>query len=165
MTVPGRRRRCTSRVSPALLTTLLAVTACSGGDDPSDQVNRPGARSASTSGAADLTPPPELRRGRHPLPEGKALTNDPELYDDVALTGCRRTPQGWRAGGTVENTGAEPREYSIVVFFTDAQARAVDSATATVAVRPGDDRRWTAQRRFDGPDDVRCLVRAVHPAA
>jgi len=107
---------------------------------------------------------PSFAGVQHELPSGSALDNTPALYEQVALTGCDATPDGWRAEGTAENTGAEALTYAVLVLFTDAQARSVDSATTEVTVAPGETGAWRAERDFQAPAGTLCVVRAVTQA-
>jgi len=132
----------------------LGATACTGpSPKPTDAGDQTGA-------ARTATPPPPFTGVRHALPDGDALANDPELYKNVALEKCERTSKGWTAKGTVANPGSAAASYSILVFFTDPQARALDSARTTVTVPAGASHDWTAKRDFSA-DGVKCVVRAV----
>jgi hypothetical protein len=116
-----------------------------------------------TSSRVSATPPPTFSGTQHPLPSGKALTNEPDLYKIVSLTGCSAQPHGWRATGTADNKGRASLKLTIVVLFTDAQARDIDSATTTVHAAPGKNSPWTAARTFRAPAGTRCVIRAVQP--
>jgi hypothetical protein len=110
---------------------------------------------------ASSTRPPAFTGVRHPIPTGSALANDPELYGRVVLTDCAATSDGWKATGTMKNPGAAKTTASILVIFTDAQARMIDSATTTVEVKAGAKASWAAARKFSAPAGTRCVVRAV----
>jgi hypothetical protein len=145
---------------------VIALTGCTGkGAAPA-----PTALNTAT-GATDrvgpdpkISPPPPFAGVQHALPSGPALANDPSLYKEAALTGCSATARGWKGTGTLENPGRHASTARITVLFTDAQARDVASATATVKVAAGRTARWTAARRFDAPEGTRCVLRAVRSA-
>ncbi|WP_181410718.1 hypothetical protein [Nocardioides humi] len=154
---------------------VLALSGCSAPQRPDagkEQVAPPGRTSGvaiDTSGGVVLgktpgQPPEEFAGVQHRLPKGAALRNVPALYEQVALTGCAAKADGWRAEGTADNADPEALTFAVVVFFTDPQARIVDSATTTVAVAPGGSGTWTAEREFEAPAGTRCVVRAVHQA-
>ena len=135
------------------LVLATALAACTRSGDP-----------VPTPGTGPATPPPTFSGVRHPLPTGSALANDPELYGRAELTGCAAVSGGWKASGTLKNPGAAEVAAVIVVLFTDAQARAVDSATAEVRVSAGRTGTWSATRAFRAPEGTRCVLRAVRPA-
>lgn len=142
----------------ALLVTgvALSAAACASSEDGS------GAPPPASSKAAGATPspPPEFVGVGHPLPTGKALRNDPALYETVTLAECSKSDGGWQATGTAENTTSRRVAYSVLVFFTDAEARTVASARAVVTAPPGGTATWRAARRFEA-EGVQCLVRSV----
>jgi hypothetical protein len=153
------------RIVPLTLVAAVALgaAACTSQGDrdgESDATRKAG----TATPTASATPPPTFAGVEHKLPKGKALRNDPDLYKTVALTGCERSADGWRATGTIaKDTGraGKAAAVSILVFFTDAQARAIDSARTTVEPSPEGPTPWTAGRAFDTPSHVRCVVRAV----
>lgn len=148
----------------------LGATACSSGGagdtttpDPSTS---PSASASAAASAAPLTPPPTFTGVEHKLPEGKRLRNDPDLYETVALEACTKVEGGgWRAEGSATNATDEDLDYSILVFFTDAQARIVDFARAEVEATAGGTAQWTATKTFRTPGKVNCVVRAVTAAS
>ena len=137
------------------LTTGLGATACSPDPTPTQSKAAP----------ASPTVPPRFTGVQHPLPHGTALKNDPELYRLVSMVSCAATDGGWRAAGVVHNSDKHPRKLEIVVIFTDAQARAVDSATTQVSVSADDEADWSATRTFHAPPRTQCVVRAVRSAS
>lgn len=139
---------------------VLAVAGCSA-DDPAPSAARADATAGPAQRPEPGDPPPPFTGVRHRLPAGAALDSDPDLYGRVALTGCAATARGWRAVGTAHNPGGLSQTLQVVVLFTDAHARAVDSATTTVPVPAGSTRTWTAERRFETTPGTRCVVRAV----
>jgi hypothetical protein len=145
----------------AAVAAALALTGCSGsgaGTAPPTPVVR------QTGPDPSLRPPPSFAGVQHVLPSGTALTNDPDLYKDATLTACSATSKGWRGAGTLRNTGDHAITATVVVLFTDAQARDIDSASSKVQVAAGATARWTAARAFDAPQGTRCVLRAVRPA-
>jgi hypothetical protein len=137
----------------------VGAAACSGGgaDQP---VGHAPARTSSAAPERMTSAPPEFTGVRHKLPTGKALANDPDLYKTVAMRTCHRTDSGWQASGTATNRGKKAVTYRVLVFFTDAQARAIDSANGTVTVKSGQRATWHASRKFKA-GKVSCVVRAV----
>lgn len=133
---------------------LLALAGCSDASPPAE----------ADPGAAAGHDVPSFAGVQHELPSGAALDNAPDLYEHVALTGCEATDDGWRALGTAENTSEAELTFSVLVVFTDAQARIVDSASAQVTVAPSDAGEWTAERTFEAPAGTSCVVRAVNQA-
>ena len=111
--------------------------------------------------AVSADPAPAFSGVRHPLPKGRELRNVPTMFEQVRLTRCEPTGDGVEVSGRAVNPTPATVGYRVLVFFTDAQARAVDSAVARVSVRPGRDAPWTVERTFDPPRGVRCVVRAV----
>lgn len=165
MIIPAYRRRPVQRLIIGALALVIAagVTACTSGGGPSHPTSLPStARTHGPDTAA--TPPPKFSGIRHPLPSGAALKNDPNLYKTIRLTDCGATGAGWKAVGTAHNPTRQAIEYRIVVVFTDAQARAIDSADTTLTVPVGRTREWTGARKFKAPDGTRCVVRAVRRA-
>ena len=146
----------------ALATVAVTISAagCSGGgtDKPADQ-SQPGAGSSARP-KTTTSAPPKFTGVRHKLPTGKALTNDPDLYKTVKLTTCRKSDSGWQASGTAKYTGKQPAEIRVLVFFTDPQARAIDSAKGVVTAKPGETVSWHASRKFKA-QKADCVVRAV----
>jgi len=134
---------------------VLSTAACTGGS--SDDGQKPT--------GTTVTAPPPFTGVQSKLPRGKALSNDPDLYQNVALTGCKKSGGGWQASGTAKNTGNEDIEFEVVVFFTDAQARTVDWARAKVSVGADSTEAWRVERPLDGLTDARCVVRAVSSAS
>ncbi len=130
----------------------LALTGCTGAVHPP----------ATPSPAATLAPPPKFSGIQHPLPTGTATANDPGLYENAVLTGCSAAAGGWRGTGTLKNPGTTKLTATVLVLFTDAQARVVDSATAKIAVAPGVTATWKATRKFTASSGTRCVLRAVH---
>lgn len=128
-------------------------------DRPGDEQADGGAETA--LGATPESTPPEFAGVQHRLPRGKALENDPVLYEQVALTGCEATADGWRAVGSATNPGPDPIGFTVLVLFTDAHARVVDSASTTVDVPVGATKNWTATRAFETTPGTSCVVRAV----
>ncbi|WGX97604.1 hypothetical protein [Nocardioides sp. L-11A] len=172
-------RRALGAVGVAL-TLALALSGCSGDGAEADKLSPAsgvtrgsGSESDGTSEKkGDEADKPVLGRPakdkvptfvgvQHKLPTGKALKNVPDLYEQVALTGCEATDGGWAATGTAGNRSGEDLRLTVLVLFTDAQARIVDSAATTVAVPAGGSEAWTAERAFTAPDGTQCLVRAV----
>lgn len=160
-----RRSRARAAVRITALTAVVAVltlTGCTGSGDHGGTA--PTTAAAKQTGPdPSLSPPPSFAGVQHALPSGTALANVPDLYKVTALTACSATPHGWKGVGTLENTGDQAITATVVVLFTDAQARDVDSATAKVQVAAGATARWTAARTFDAPAGTRCVLRAVRP--
>lgn len=160
----------TSKVASVGAAAALAVTLAGCGS--SGHSNAKGAASANPPSAATGTAKPSTKiTGKrapkfvgvqHPIPSGKALANIPDMYKYVLKTGCSSITGGWQAVGTARNTTAEPLPFKILVFFTDAQARIVDSASTTVSVPAKATGHWTASRRFKAPKGTQCVVRAVN---
>jgi len=140
------------RIAAGAFAVVLAgiLAACTG---------QPGPRSDRTGSGA--THAPAFSGVRHPIPTGSALASDPDLYGRVALTGCGATSDGWKATGTMRNPGSSRTTASILVLFTDPQARTIDSATTTVETKAGDTVSWIARRAFSAPPGTRCVIRAV----
>ncbi|GAA5108486.1 hypothetical protein GCM10023339_07570 [Alloalcanivorax gelatiniphagus] len=175
--MPTPRSR-TQRIAQSVATTsalaVLVLTAgCSSGPDPAGDIDttsgeggdtRATASKESEESASPVEPPPEFGGVGHKLPAGKDLENDADLYQTVALTDCASSSAGVEATGTVENNTVDEVDYTIVVIFTDPQARMVDSATARISVEPGAEATWRAGRTFEAPKGVECVVRAVRGA-
>jgi hypothetical protein len=139
----------------------FALTGCSGGTGAATPASPAGRH---TGPNPSVSPPPSFAGVQHALPSDAALANDPDLYKDATLTACSATAKGWQGVGTLKNTADHAITATVVVLFTDAQARDVDSATTKVEVAPGATARWTAARAFDAPKGTRCVLRAVRPA-
>jgi hypothetical protein len=163
------------RIVPLTLVAAVALgaAACTSQDDRRVRDDAAG-KADEAKATAIATPPPPFAGAEHKLPKGKALRNDPDLYKAVALTGCERSADGWRATGTIKTDtgtagdtgeGGASRGVSILVLFTDAQARAIDSARTTVDVTAGETTDWTAAKAFSAPAEVDCVVRAVRRAS
>ncbi|WP_436697872.1 hypothetical protein [Nocardioides sp. BYT-33-1] len=152
-------------------TAALALAACAGGpstgEEPSSSGGAPSRPTDEPSGADGSATTarrtaPAFTGTQHAIPTGAALDNVPDLYELVAQTGCEATADGWRAEGTAANPGTAEQGFTVLVFFTDPQARIVDSASATVTVAPGETGTWTAERAFAAPAGTSCVVRAVN---
>jgi hypothetical protein len=167
VSAPGRRAHAAAGL--LALTLICGVTACTSSPRTSSRASS-GTSSGPTSarsatGTVPATPPPSFAGTAHRLPSGTALANDPDLYKTVALTSCTRTADGWAGHGTATNPTGTAIDYAIVVLFTDAQARDIDSASVSITVPARHQGTWTATRAFAAPTGTRCVVRAVHPAA
>jgi hypothetical protein len=138
---------------------VLSAAGCTSGssDDKADAAHPSNAPTTQST----ASPPPKFIGVAHKLPKGKALRNDSDLYKTVGLETCEKTAHGWQAGGTVDNPTGKEVGYAITVFFTDPQARTVDSALATLTVDAGASATWQAARSFKAPKHTRCVVRAV----
>ena len=113
-------------------------------------------RTASTAGSST---PPGPTLVQNPLPT--RLNNQPAVRKDVAQTSCAAVPGGWRVEGTVTNSAARARTYTIVAFFTTLQATTLDYARTAVAVGPGQTKPWTASKRFAAQKQMRCVLAAI----
>jgi hypothetical protein len=98
---------------------------------------------------------------QHPLPNPSQITNSVKLRQQVAITGCTATPDGWRATGSAVNSGAKPHDFEITVFFTTTSATVLDYARTTVKVPPGQTGKWTASATFKAEPNMRCVLRGV----
>lgn len=158
--------RWASACATALLT-LPALTGCSEASAPEARADdAPATRGADAVrepvlGSTTAPEAPAFSGVQHRLPSGKALRNSPALYEQVDLTGCEGFALGWRATGTARNAGTDTQVFRVLVLFTDAQARAVDSASTTVTVPAGSTRTWIAARQFETTPGTSCVVRAV----
>ncbi|WP_457256059.1 hypothetical protein [Pedococcus sp. P5_B7] len=83
----------------------------------------------------------------------------------TTLGSCREVKGGWQAQGAVTNDTSRDLDYSVLVFFTDAQARTVDFARTKVVAPAATSRKWTATKKFAAPAAAKCVVRAVQPAS
>jgi hypothetical protein len=115
------------------------------------------------------TPGPEISSPpfvgvQGPIPDAADINGDPDLRNHVMMTGCTQTPNGWQATGTAKDVSSGPLTYKIVVIFTDAQARAITSATTTVPVAAGATGTWTAGTDFGAPAGVQCVLAGVDTA-
>jgi len=137
----------------SVLVTIAGLVACSSAGGVSDP--------ALSSPRATATAPPTFTGVQHPIPTGEALKNEPKEFEQIRLTGCSATASGWKSAGTAHNATNTKIEYRVVVLFTDAQARAIDSASVNVVVPAGQTRTWTASRTFSAPEGTRCVVRSV----
>jgi hypothetical protein len=154
--------RVTAATALVAVVGTLALAGCTGSGGHAAPT-RTGPTAARTQVGPDphASPPPSFTGTRHALPSGPALANEPDLYKEAALTRCSATPTGWAGAGTFRNTTDHAITVAVVVLFTDAQARDIDSATATVDVAAGETGEWTASRDFDAPEGTRCVLRAV----
>jgi hypothetical protein len=140
---------------------LACLGACSDASAPEADLASPPERPEDAARESSAGPAPAFSGVQHRIPSGDALRNDPELYDHVALTGCDATSDGWKAVGTAHNPRSGELALDVLVFFTDAQARVVDSASTTVSVSAGSTTTWTARRQFETTPGTTCVVRAV----
>lgn len=136
---------------------MVALSACG----PSSDAGAKSSSKATSTSKITGNHVPKFVGVQHPLPSGRALANRPDMYKDVLQTGCASVPGGWQTRGTAENTTARPLAFKVLVFFTDAQARIIDSASTTVTVGPKKKATWTAERQFKAPKGTQCVVRAV----
>jgi hypothetical protein len=83
------------------------------------------------------------------------------LRKHVVITSCKASDDGWKASGTVENTGQEAHEYAITVHFTDAKATEIGAKHAKVEADPGATETWSVTQKAKGHDKVRCVLGAV----
>ena len=77
------------------------------------------------------------------------------------ITKCAAVDGGWSASGTAKNPGTADATYAITIFFTDAHATVQDFATASVTVKPGQTRDWTAAKKFAAATPTNCVFRGV----
>ncbi len=152
---------------------LFVSSGCSGSESAAQEAApTPSAVVDASAEPAEQTAPPVLGRSprkkapgfvgvQHAIPMGAALTNVPRLYEQVTLTGCGATADGWQATGTAANESSTEQTLRVLVLFTDAQARTVDSASTTVTVPVDSSETWTAEQKFSAPEGTRCLVRSV----
>lgn len=140
---------------------ISTAAACSGsGSEDAGETTKPGQSEEVTP-----TPPPRFTGKQHKLPRGDALRNDPDLYDEVALTACTKSAGRWHATGSASNPRGRRSGYRVLVYFTDPQARTLDWARARVTVAAGSSGTWRVARRLEADVQVRCVVRAVDNAA
>jgi hypothetical protein len=140
------------------------LAACTGSSGTRHDAAGPTSRAAAPTPSSPVSAPPTFSGTQHRLPTGAATKNNPQLYKNVSLTGCSATAHGWKGTGTATNTTSRAIDYSVLVLFTDAQARDIDSATATIRVPARTSAHWTAARKFAAPKNVQCVIRAVHRA-
>jgi hypothetical protein len=95
------------------------------------------------------------------IPSATGINGDPKLRDDVAMTGCQQTSTGWQASGSAKDSTQSARSLSLVVIFTDAQARAITSAKTTVATTPGATEQWSVSATFRAPAGTKCVLAGV----
>lgn len=93
------------------------------------------------------------------------VPNDPAARADVQLAGCEATADGWMASGAATNSGADPVDYTITVFFATETATVIDSASTTLTVAPGDTADWQASADFTAPAGTTCVLRGVSAGA
>ena len=155
--------RSVRRGAAALLASLAALTACTGGgsDAPTSGTTTTVPTTTGTSSADTGPVPMPTTPPQHPLPAEKEIVDTPGLRADVTMTRCRATTTGWSADGTAKNTGTRTATYHVLVFFTDSYGRAVDSAATDVEVAAGKSGKWIAARDFDPPAGTKCVLRAV----
>jgi hypothetical protein len=91
-------------------------------------------------------------------------TNVPNVVakrKQVSLTGCKAAAGGWGASGTASNNGTDPAKYTVTVFFTNAKATVVGTASTDVTVAPGKKQNWSATGKFAAPSPTLCVLRGV----
>ncbi|WP_158277225.1 hypothetical protein [Serinibacter arcticus] len=158
-----------STMTVAGLVAVAVLAGCSNGDDPAPEPTDSESTEAPTEDGTDeapedggateaptALPPAEVQ---NELPTD--LPDDPALRTSVLLTGCGEAEGGWQGTGTAANPGGEDLGYQIIVFFTDAYSRAVDSSTITVEVPAGETVEWSAAKEFAPPEGTQCVLRAV----
>lgn len=111
------------------------------------------------------TPAPAFGGEQGPVPDQADIADDPDLREIVLLTGCDAVDGGWGATGTAENPGASDVSYTVVVIFTDAQARNVTSSTVEIPVAAGETVDWEAVAEFDPPEGTQCVLAGVANSA
>lgn len=150
-------------VSVAVAVSATATLVGCGSSGHNDKASSPKSTPTSNKSVGKITgnKAPKFVGVQHPIPKGKALDNVPDKYKYVHQTGCSAIPGGWKAIGTAQNATGKSQTFQVLVFFTDAQARIVDSATATVSVPSNSKGTWTAERQFKAPKGTLCVVRAV----
>ncbi len=89
------------------------------------------------------------------------VPNQVRLRSDVQIVACHATPDGWSAGGTVENSQGRSVTYHITIFFTSAGATDLAFAATSVPVSAGQTRHWSVAASFMAPSAVLCVLRGV----
>jgi hypothetical protein len=130
----------------------LALTGCSSSGSKSTPSPAPKSSAAATSKAAAA---PALKpAAKIPAASG----NKPKLIKQVAQKTCAATAGGWQVTGSVHNTGASDRTYTILTYFTTSHATVIDSATAKVDAKAGQTAAWKAAAKFKTEPGMRCVV-------
>jgi hypothetical protein len=112
-----------------------------------------------TTAAAGPTSPPPYAGAVSPTPQPQPST-DPALFGGTRLGRCDAVGAGVRAKGTLRVPGAKAVTASILVQFTDQQARVIGASVVEVKAKPGASTPWTASLS-KAPNGTRCVVRAV----
>lgn len=89
------------------------------------------------------------------------LDNVASKRSAVSITTCRAAKGGWEASGKVTNRSKHLAEYTITVFFTDANGTVVGWRQIQTEAGPGKSARWSASAKFTPPSDTACVLAAV----
>lgn len=124
---------------------------------------------AGTDGGPDATPAPTATEDVAGLPEGVQQATDvpldvpnrPELRGDVELTLCDEVDGGWQAAGTVTNSAADSRDYTITVFFTTEGGTVIGTGDTEVAVAGGESEDWSVTGELTPAPGTNCVLRGV----
>jgi hypothetical protein len=98
---------------------------------------------------------------RYPVPPAASIADDPVKKAQTTITSCAALPGGgWRAIGSVHNTGNAAMTYTIVVFFMDKDSP-VNFADTYVKVAPNGSATWVAEKRFGTSRSLSCRLTGV----
>jgi hypothetical protein len=96
-----------------------------------------------------------------PAPTADPIVNDPKARPSVSMKDCAATSSGWAAGGTVTNSTAKSRTFTIVVSFTTKQSTVLTRGTTKVTLKGGATKNWTTAASFAKTKGTQCVLRGV----
>jgi hypothetical protein len=152
-------KRVTTSVALSLMgaAAVLVLAGCTSGTQPEPDPTP-------TNGQGEIgteEPAPPFTGEQGPVPDQADIADDPDLREIVLMTGCEASDGGWAATGTAENPESSDVSYTVVVIFTDAQARNVTSSTVEIPVAAGGSAEWEAAAEFDPPEGTQCVLAGV----
>jgi hypothetical protein len=89
------------------------------------------------------------------------IVNDPKARPSVSMKDCAATGSGWSAAGTVTNSTAATKTFTIVVSYTTKQSTVLARGETKVSVKAGQTRSWTTSANFAKTKAVVCVLRGV----
>lgn len=89
------------------------------------------------------------------------LDNVASKRSAVSITTCRAAKGGWEASGKAINRSKHLADYTITVFFTDANGTVAGWRQIKAEAEPGKSAQWSASAKFTPPSDTACVLAAV----
>jgi len=87
--------------------------------------------------------------------------NTVSLRPQVTTTSCKAIDGGWKAAGTIDNSGKVSRQYHVTVYFTDSKATVLGSGSSTSLVSARQHGTWEVASNFPAEGKMNCVLVGV----